>query len=271
MSNDGLARAITLDHRWIITSLNSTTIFKPPMGGDHHLFLRSNLRYGEDNPLQWPQLYVAQYCHIICIPHSPDRHHSGCIMWLVPEITDFFLDDGALGGVGKLNPVILIELRLLSDALTTQAQSSKCFRFPLVQQLTKCLGNLLHHLEFISTSFFTMCRGARELQRVYIELIHPYSALHSIHIKSLKPLTQSIGFFPSEPSSRPTYPSIYRGPGDTIKKYFALVQGILDYLKYPNPFGEIRAKPSIYPLPAAGPAKREIRNQCYTPCKLDVV
>jgi hypothetical protein len=223
-------------------------------------------------------------------------------MWLVPEIMDFFSDDGALGGVGKLNPIILIELRLLLDVLTTRAQSSKCFRVPLVQQLTKCLGDLLHRLEFISTSFYTMHRGVRELQCVYIELtalldfeedycfwssstvvndhlmgafthdlticdrlyqagipvwlIYPYSALHSIHIKSLKPLTQSIGFFPSEPSSHPTYPSIYRGPGDTIKKYFALAQGILDYLKYPNPFGEIHAKPSVYPLPAAGPSKR---------------
>lgn len=79
------------------------------MGGDRHLFLRSNLWYGDDDPLQWPQPYVAQYSHIICVPHSPDHRHSERIMWLVPEITDFFSDDGALGGVGKVNPVILIE------------------------------------------------------------------------------------------------------------------------------------------------------------------
>ena len=103
---------------------------------------------------------------------------------------------------------------------------------------------------------------------VPVWLIWPYSALHSIHIKALKPLTKAVDILPLEPSSRPAYPSIYRGPGDVLEKYVVLVHSILRYLKYPNPFSFVCAQPLATPPP---PSKREVHSQCYTPCKLSLV
>jgi len=222
-----------------------------------------------------------------------------------------------LAAVSKLHRIILMQIHNLLDLLIIHAWSSRCFKEALALQLINVLSNLLHHLEFISTSFFTMCHGAQELQCIYIELtalldfeenhciqspempapvncflmgafthdlaicdwlyqtgilvclICPYSTLHSIWIKSMKPLTQPMGFFPTEPSSRLTYSMIYQGQGDTLDRYLALAWSTLDYLQYPNPFGKIHANPLVNPPSlAAGPSKYEIRSQWYTPCKL---
>jgi hypothetical protein len=208
-------------------------------------------------------------------------------MWYIPHIADFVSDDGVFSNVGKLNCGTFLELRFLSLALIEQADSSEFREQALVSQLTKILGNLLHRLEYISTSFYTMRLGVRQLQRVYLELtallnfeghfcsqsmssnkvnnimgaftydlavcdqlyqagvpvwlIRPYSALHSIHIRALAWLTKVVDMLPLEPSSRPKYPSTYCGPGDVLEKYIVLASDILGYLKYPNPFGSMRA------------------------------
>lgn len=314
-STDGIAGAVLSDGQHIVTSPNCMTIFEPPLGGDRHLFLRSNLRYGDDDPLQWPQPFVSNYGHISFIPRSPtSAKDRESIMWYIPHIADFVSDDGVFSNVGKLNRGTFLELQFLSLALIERADSSEFREQALVSQLTKILGNLLHRLEYISTSFYTMRLGVRQLQRVYLELtallnfeghfrsqsmssnkvnnimgaftydlavcdqlyqagvpvwlIRPYSALHSIRIRALARLTKVVDMLPLEPSSRPKYSSIYRGPGDVLEKYIALASDILGYLKYPNPFGSMRARPLVAPPPPAAPSRREIRSQRYTPCKL---
>jgi len=99
-------------------------------------------------------------------------------------------------------------------------------------------------------------------------LIRPYSTLHSIHVRALKPLTKAINMLPLEPSSHPKYPSIYCRQGDVLDKYIMLDSDILCYLKYPNPFGSMHAQPLIAPLPPAMHSKCETRSQRYMPCKL---
>jgi hypothetical protein len=67
--------------------------------------------------------------------------------------------------------------------------------------------------------------------------IRPYSALTSICIRALAPVTKPVGVLPLEPSSHPVYPTIYCGQGDILEKYIALGRNVLGYLKYPNLFG----------------------------------
>jgi hypothetical protein len=284
------------------------------LGGDRHLFLRSNLRYGDDDPLQWPQPFLDSYSHISCIPRSPvSAKDPESIMWYTPSRRDFVADNAVLCGVGKPERWLFRDLQSLSLALIGRAHTSKFREQILVSQLTNVLSHLLHRLEFISTGFFTMCLGVREMQRIYLELtallnymeyyrlrstslgtidnimgafthdplvcdclykagipvwfIRPYSALNSIRIRALAPVTKPVGVLPLEPSSRPVYPAIYRGRGDVLEKYIALGRNILGYLRYPNPFGYLRAKPLAAPLAVAVPSKREIRAQRFTPCK----
>jgi hypothetical protein len=73
------------------------------MGGDRSLFLRTNLCFGDDNPLQWPQPWVPDYPHLPCIPLVPTQSEQSSIMWM-PDHHNFIADDGTLTGVGKLRP-----------------------------------------------------------------------------------------------------------------------------------------------------------------------
>ena len=91
-------------------------------------------------------------------------------MWCIPQHTDFVSDDEVFRDVGKLHKGTFLKLQLLSLALIKWAESSKFREQTLISQLTQVLGNLLHHLEYISTSFYTMCLGICQLQRVYLEL-----------------------------------------------------------------------------------------------------
>ena len=70
-SSDGLLGAVTRDGRFIVTSPNSVRMFHPPLGGDRSLFLRSNLRFGDDGELQWPQPFLPNYVHLVCIMNRP--------------------------------------------------------------------------------------------------------------------------------------------------------------------------------------------------------
>jgi hypothetical protein len=241
------------------------------------------------------------------------RKNPENIMWYIPSRSDLVADNTLLFSVGKLERSRFCDLQSLSLALIGRVHASKFREEILVSQLTKVLNHLLHRLEFISTGFFTMCLGVREMQRIYLELtgllnymehyrlwstslgtidntigafthdplicdcfykasipvwfIRPYSALFSIRIKALVPVTKLVGVLPLEPSSRAVYPAIYRGRGDVLEKYIMLGRNILGYLKYPNPFGYLRAKPLATPLPVTVPSQREIRSQRYTPCK----
>jgi hypothetical protein len=100
-----------------------------------------------------------------------------------------------------------------------------------------------------------------------IWFIRPYSALTSIRIRALAPVTKPVGVSPLEPLSRPVYPTIYCGQGDVLEKYIALGRNVLGYLKYLNPFGFLHVKPLTAPLPVTVPSQHEIRAQRYTPCK----
>jgi hypothetical protein len=130
----------------IITSPNCKTIFDPPVGGDCSLFLRSNLRYGDDDPLQWPQAYVQNYCHIACVLRgSTARGNPMNILWWMPEHTSFVQDDGILRGIGKLARSFFGELQSLSFVLIEWAELPRFKGKTLVSLLITVLRLLLHH------------------------------------------------------------------------------------------------------------------------------
>jgi hypothetical protein len=103
---------MVLRGKYIITTPNSRVIFDPPLGADRMVFLRSNLLFGEDDPMQWPQPWVSEYPHVCCILHQPSTGmDSLSIMWSFPERCDFVEDDGIICGVGKINVEILAEFQ----------------------------------------------------------------------------------------------------------------------------------------------------------------
>ena len=169
-SQDGLVGATTVDGRYIITSPNVKTIYNPPFGGDRSLFLCANLRFGDDDELQWPQPFVKDYGHLCCVKRPPPPGDVMEIMWLLPQRADFLPDGGVLCGVGKLHYRMLEGLHRWVDSTFERATSPQFKDIPLVTQLVTTLRLLLYRLEFVSAAFRATQIVARETQRLLLEL-----------------------------------------------------------------------------------------------------
>jgi hypothetical protein len=115
--SDGLVGAVVCDGQYIVTSPNTDVIFVPALGGDHSLFLRTSLRFGDDDPLQWPQPWVPEYPHLACIPVPTETGPLSIMQWM-PEYHDFVLDRGILIGIGKVHPIQCYMMRQLCIALS---------------------------------------------------------------------------------------------------------------------------------------------------------
>jgi hypothetical protein len=163
--------AVLNDGSCIVTTPNRKVVFDPPLGGDRSLFLRTNLRFGDDDPLQWPQLFLPNHPHLPCILTRPLTNDPLIVMWRLPDLTDFVaVEGGVLEGVGKLERGFFVELQQLSLALLARAKIPRYSKHVFVSQSTTVIKNLLHRLEFIATNFRKMQVGVRETQRAYLEL-----------------------------------------------------------------------------------------------------
>ena len=170
-SSDGLVGAVMHDGCDIITTPNCNVVFEPPLGGDRSLFLRSNLRFGDDDPLQWPQLYLSNRSYLPFILSCPPKHDPLTVMWRLPDREDFIAVDGrVLEGVGKLERGFFNQLQRLSLDLLARAKNKKYEKLCIVLELIPTLEHLLHRVEFIATNFRQVQLGVRETQRVYLEL-----------------------------------------------------------------------------------------------------
>jgi hypothetical protein len=118
-------------------------------------FLRMNLCFGDDNPLQWPQSWVPEYPHLACIPFPTETRPLSIMQWM-PEYHNFVLDHGILTGIGKVNPSQCYKMQQLCISLQRHAAQSDFSKELLVSQLTVILENLLHCLEFISMDLCCM-------------------------------------------------------------------------------------------------------------------
>jgi hypothetical protein len=310
------------DGRYIVTSPNQREIYNPPLGGDRNVFMRSDLRFGDDDPLQWPQSFLPEYPHLVCIRKPPRTDIGFSIMWWMPDRSAFDMEHhGVLRGIGKLNTSILSHIKTFTTTLLTRAKRDMFKdKTSLINQLTYTLQDILHRLEHISTNFRTMQLGVHSIQRVFLELtacldyaelygpvingelppdsipkvpktigafthdltvcnrlhmakipvwlIRPSHTLRSLRIMAVAPVQYPEGLVALDPAIRPSYPAIFRG-SHGLDMYRALAQHVLGYLRYPDPFGSVRARQDIsLPAPPPEPSKREIRAKRYTPCKL---
>jgi hypothetical protein len=91
-SGDGLVGAIIPETEIFITSPNCTFIPFPPLGDNRDIFLRSDARFGMDDPIQYPQPYNEYFCHLPAIPLPPkngDPYYSQKFMWANVQKEDF--------------------------------------------------------------------------------------------------------------------------------------------------------------------------------------
>ncbi|TFK61643.1 hypothetical protein BDN72DRAFT_903934 [Pluteus cervinus] len=169
---DGLVGAVISEGNLFITSPNYGVIYEPQLGGDRHVYLRENLRYGPDDPLQWPQPFVPSLSHYVAI-RRPVRNVQDPlhIMWCIPEQQEFVLDSTSLiSGLGRLKSGFLVALDLLCQDLLVR-KTPFMERSLLVPALSSTLSSHLHRLKHLLTDFQTLRTHVRAVQRLYLELL----------------------------------------------------------------------------------------------------
>ncbi|GJF00826.1 hypothetical protein PsYK624_171280 [Phanerochaete sordida] len=113
----GLAHTFTDEGTHCVTALNTTWIPRPVIGVVD-ILLRSDGRFGVEDPLHWPQLYCSNLRYLPFIPNCPADRNPFTVMWHCPLEDDFVRanDDPSGQAFGYLVSHKLAHLR---DAIQT--------------------------------------------------------------------------------------------------------------------------------------------------------
>ena len=139
------------------------------------VFLRSDFRYGPDDPTLWPQPYLIQYPHLGAIPRRPeDPNHPLSIMWWNPTRDDFRpLENDFMEGLGQLS---LRNLWTFEERMKeTEDKVAKYCKTasrpnPLLFLLVTSMKHALSRLRCLKSAFGQMRFGVTEVQRYYLEI-----------------------------------------------------------------------------------------------------
>jgi hypothetical protein len=103
--------------------LENTDYIPLPPFGNCHIKLRADTRYGDDNPTQWAQPYIAYHCHMAAIPR-PNMLLDHQVIWWTPTITDLSCPplNGPVSSLWKLRQQICTELRTSIIFLTNRVK-----------------------------------------------------------------------------------------------------------------------------------------------------
>ncbi|KAF8197199.1 hypothetical protein K438DRAFT_1824855 [Mycena galopus ATCC 62051] len=136
------------------------------------LFLRSDTRYGTDDPTLWPQEFSAQYCHLAAIPKRGSRPELE-VMWWDPSPEYFVVGSAITRGVGCLRSNKLSQflppVNDLVDRCTNLKGTSSQFN-PLFGQLINSMLAWIEQLQTLPTTYKDMVFYVTSLQRTFLEL-----------------------------------------------------------------------------------------------------
>ncbi|GLB38911.1 hypothetical protein LshimejAT787_0600730 [Lyophyllum shimeji] len=168
---DGLVGAVIEGGDYIVTSPNMRRIYHPPLGGDRSLYLRSNLRYGDDDPLMWPQNFLPTSAHLPLIPYPPrDPNDPMRVLWTFPTEADFVREGSLLDGLGRVSGYYIACLRVPCRSLITRAAADEHKSDEYIQTLAAMITSFLDRLSYLPTSLRMTQLLVRETQRMALEL-----------------------------------------------------------------------------------------------------
>lgn len=118
---DGLVGAMTDDGQWVLTSPNVTFVPNPVL--DHiRVEVRSDGRFGLQDPIQWPQLFSRMYSHYPLILRRPaDPNDPRQPIWWRPTKQDFIpIHRSAVSCLGTLAAQPRRRLGQLVEGMTSR-------------------------------------------------------------------------------------------------------------------------------------------------------
>lgn len=196
-----------------VTSPNMDVIYEPPLGKARVMYMRSDFRFGDDDPWQWPQPYSISLCHFAAIPRRPlNQNDPLAIMWWTPSREDFVhsTTSSLIVGVGQLDAVKLHLLRQPTITILDRFDNYKNDpRHPRTNPHAALAANHLRQgltrLETLTTNRRSVFFDVTQVQRCSLELtaILDYIYIYKPRMDGEAPasvaVAHTIGAFAFEP------------------------------------------------------------------------
>lgn len=168
--------AVVHDGYLFVTTPNQNVVYYPPLGSNRNVRLRNDFRFGDNDPLVWPQPYLGQFCHFGAILRKPQSDTEPlAIMWWTPDRTSFIpMTANIITGVGRLEISKLDRLRVLVDSVAQRVDTYRDdVNHPHKNQYCLHTANALKHafarLESLPMSWRQVQFGVAHVQRFFLE------------------------------------------------------------------------------------------------------
>ncbi|KAJ7625440.1 hypothetical protein B0H17DRAFT_1111131 [Mycena rosella] len=181
---DGRVGAIVQIHEqdYFITTNADYIPALPPTSKVHRVYLRTDMRYGVDDPCLWPQQFSPRFQHLPAISKREAR----------PEIDDFEVGSTMTTRLGKLahhqftrfvKPVSNIVAAY--EKYCASVPEGKIL--PIFPQLVQSMLLALERLQTLPSTFEKMVFGVTSVQRTYLELdaLLSYTQIYKPRMESL--------------------------------------------------------------------------------------
>ncbi|KAJ6623199.1 hypothetical protein B0H10DRAFT_2187282 [Mycena sp. CBHHK59/15] len=208
--NVGAFAELNGEHHFITTNADYVPAL-PLLQTPHAVYLRSNMRYGTDDPALWPQQYTPQFCHMPLMAKEGSRPEID-IMWWDPSRADFAVGSAITRGLGRLKAEafspLLSPINDLVARCTRLREENPELRVPLFGELIELIVRMLEQVQSLPTTFPKMVFLVTSLQRTFLELdaLYHYMTVYKHQMNncfaapaSQTALPQFLGAFTTDP------------------------------------------------------------------------
>ncbi|KAJ7748166.1 hypothetical protein DFH07DRAFT_962238 [Mycena maculata] len=194
---------------------NASYIPAPPIRVHPKLHLREDMRYGEDDPTQWPQKYSSRFCHLGAIQKKPTgTQREISVMWWNATVEDFISPETgktATRGLGKLSAErfsqLLAPIARFREQYTAYSKSVGGQGHSLLPDFVRQIRLGVERLQSLPSTFNQMVAAITTLQRMFLEAdallkyVTQYKPLmEHIDVDSPTPTQHCVGVFTSDPA-----------------------------------------------------------------------
>ncbi|KAK0452207.1 uncharacterized protein EV420DRAFT_1482295 [Desarmillaria tabescens] len=175
---DGLSGALVNDHIYV-TSPNCTLLYEPPLGVNREMWMRNDFRYGDDDPMSWPQPYCGARPHLPCVRLCErDACDPDLPLFTLPLFKDFEeLDRSSLirgPGLWAAKPRRLFQERcraiMQRCKATVRADQASTAAADRADQLMGYASMFLERLSSLPLTYHRLCLCVAETQRLVLEV-----------------------------------------------------------------------------------------------------
>lgn len=194
---DGRVGAVVGNGEWFVTSPNMDFVPLPPFGRNRNMRIRTNFRYGKDDPLQWAQPYLASDCHLGAIPLRPGPDDPMSIMWWIPEPSDLVpCRTNTIAGLCLISPNRFTRLRQMVTQLCSRAEEYMSKeKSEVIPSFLTVVTQGVKRLETLPMSPRQVFMNVSYLQRCSLELLAAldYLELFRPRMRGIRPAARMVG------------------------------------------------------------------------------